>query len=71
MNWQPVRRSEPGILDTNVIAIYIRRLHNHEERTMAPSPNTAKTQTLNPPKWFDGVDHVGWTEPPRFFRRQF
>jgi hypothetical protein len=38
---------------------------------MAPSPNTAKTQTLNPPKWFDGVDHVGWTEPPRFSRRLF
>ena len=28
---------------------------------MASSPKTATAPVLNPPKWFEGVDHVGWT----------
>ena len=28
---------------------------------MSASTNIAHTEVLNPPAWFEGVDHVGWT----------
>jgi glyoxylase I family protein len=32
-----------------------------KEEAMTSTSSTAGAESLNPPEWFEGVDHVGWT----------